>query len=173
MSCLVVLFTFGIFRKILYTLRNKCQSSLPLGAGCSVRCGAGMSLIQYLSQGGPYHPKHGGGGGDFDCNRSSELENSSRNNKDRVAVDNYYLLPLKHPLLAFTIHYIIAIATIFFIHDNFFIGVVVDDVEEKQQHQFQQEQSLQQYESYHEQTTQRDITSTFLICYTLLLFITR
>ena len=131
-------------------------------------------MIQYLSQGGPYHRKHGGGGGDFDCYRSSVLENSSRNNKDRVAVDNYYLLPPKHPLLAFTIHYIIAIATIFFIHDNFFIGVVVDDVEEKQQHQFQQEQSLQQYESYHEQTTtQCDITSTFIICYTLLLFITR
>lgn len=151
----------------------QCEATITKDKKQCVCHGGMTSMIQYLSQGGPYHPKHGGGSGDFDCNRSSELENSSRNNKDRVAVDNYYLLPLKHPLLAFTIHYIIAIATIFFVHDNFFIGVVVDDVEEKQQHQFQQEQSLQQYEAYHEQTTQRDITSTFLICYTLLLFITR
>lgn len=118
-------------------------------------------MIQYLSQAGPYHPKHGGGGC---CNRVSVLENSSRSTKDRVAVEDYYFLPPLHPLLAFTIHYIIAITTIFFIHDNFLLGVAVADVELSQQ---------QQYESYHEQTTQRDTTSTFLIWYTLLLFITR
>lgn len=116
-------------------------------------------MIQYLSQAGPYHPKHGGG----DCNRVSVLDNSSRSTKDRVAVEDSCFLPPIHPLLALTIHYIIAITAIFFIHDNFLLGVVVADVELSQQ----------QYESYGHSTKRNDATITFLICYTILLFITR
>ena len=52
-------------------------------------------MIQYLSQGGPTHPKHGGG-----------LLSTSR-------------YPI-HPILTFFIHYSIAIPCIFIIHDTCF-----------------------------------------------------
>jgi hypothetical protein len=150
--------------------KNDASSFAPLIDYIIDAADVGMtSMIQYLSQGGPYHPKHGGGG---DCSRSSSVLDS-RSKKDGVAVENYYLLlPPTHPLLAFTTHYTIAITSIFVIHDNFFIGEVADG-KEKLQHQFQQEQSQQQYDSlYHEQRN-NDATSTFIISYTLLLFITR
>lgn len=54
-------------------------------------------MLRYLSQGGPYHPKHGGG-----C---------------RSQPDGRGLPPL-HPSLAFVIHYSVAIPTIHLVHDT-------------------------------------------------------
>ena len=55
-------------------------------------------MMDYLTQGGPFHTKHGGG-------------LYVHNNKVSI-------LPPLHPFLAFLVHYSIAISTIFAVHDN-------------------------------------------------------
>lgn len=59
-------------------------------------------MLSYLSQSGRFHPKHGGGG------------NSS------VGRGMNKVLPPLHPMLAFIIHYSIAISSTFYVHDTFF-----------------------------------------------------
>ena len=64
-------------------------------------------MIQYLSQGGPTHPKHGGG------LLSSSTSSSSSSSTQSTSY------PI-HPIISFFIHYSIAIPCIFIIHDTCF-----------------------------------------------------
>jgi len=63
-------------------------------------------MIKYLSQGGPTHPKHGGG----------LLSTSSSSSSSSTQSTSYPI----HPLISFFIHYSIAIPCIFIIHDTCF-----------------------------------------------------
>lgn len=64
-------------------------------------------MIQYLSQGGPTHPKHGGG----------LLSSTSSSSSSSSTQSTSYPI---HPLISFFIHYSIAIPCIFIIHDTCF-----------------------------------------------------
>ena len=92
-------------------------------------------MIKYLNQSGPTHPKHGGGL--QSCHQSAAAFSSS--------------FPI-HPLLAFIIHYSIAIPSIFIVHDTFFIPA----------------------EESSEETILRQMNiSRFIFIYTCILFSTR
>lgn len=58
-------------------------------------------MLDYLSQSGPFHPKHGGGVPPLSLCTSRKI-------------------PPLHPSLTFVTHYTVAIASIFYVHDTFF-----------------------------------------------------
>mmetsp|Transcript_589 Transcript_589/g.1113 ORF Transcript_589/g.1113 Transcript_589/m.1113 type:complete len:184 (-) Transcript_589:17-568(-) len=64
-------------------------------------------MLQFLSQSGQHHPKHGGG---------------------PISKDRESVLPPLHPLLAFCTHYVIVISSTFIIHDLLFIHTANENI---------------------------------------------
>jgi len=103
-------------------------------------------MIKYLSQGGPTHPKHGGG----------LLSTSSSSSSTQTT--SYPI----HPLLTLFIHYSIAIPCIFIIHDTYF------EINTPHHHQI--------YYNEEEEIIQRSrqiCIARFIAIYTFILFTTR
>ncbi len=111
-------------------------------------------MIDYLSQGGPFHSKHGGG----------LLGLLNVHNKPSI-------LPPLHPFLAFLIHYSIAISTIFAVHD----GIVYVDMMTMKMQFRDETTSLKEYDDDATTTSARrqDRISQFLFIYTAILFTAR
>lgn len=105
-----------------------------------------IMIIGYLSQGGPFHPKHGGGR----FPSLSNVNNGVNNNFNYMAI-----LPPLHPFLAFIVHYSIAISTIYAVHDAFFFDMHSRD------------------ETSNTPTQRQVRISQFLFIYTAILFIAR
>lgn len=112
-------------------------------------------MLGFLSQGGPFHPKHGGGR----FTSLSNVKNGGVNKFNCTAI-----LPPLHPFLAFLVHYSIAISTIYAVHDAFFFDMQARD-----------ETSKLKYDDASTTTpTQRQVRiSQFLFIYTATLFIAR
>lgn len=101
-------------------------------------------MIGYLSQSGPLHPKHGGGNGSGEAPFSLSL------------------LPPLHPLLAFIIHYSIAITTIFYVHDVYFF--VAKEATDDANYDYGNSTAIRNRQAS---------ISNFLFIYTSILFTTR
>lgn len=102
-----------------------------------------MTMIEYISQGGPHHPKHGGG----------------HYFTSPTAPRTVAWLPPAHPFIAFILHYFIAISSIYAVHDTFF--------SERQIHEISDDESIiviRQRQAY---------IAQFLFFYTVVLFAAR
>mmetsp|Transcript_34460 Transcript_34460/g.72558 ORF Transcript_34460/g.72558 Transcript_34460/m.72558 type:complete len:435 (+) Transcript_34460:93-1397(+) len=88
-------------------------------------------MLAYLSQAGPLHPKHGGGGGDriISSSGNDRLATKTKESPPRLHQDHQdhessssQFLPPSHPSLTFLLHYAITIPSIFYIHDSVFLS---------------------------------------------------
>lgn len=105
-------------------------------------------MIRYLSQGGPFHPKHGGG----------RFISPSKTHDIYSAI-----FPPLHPLLAFIVHYSIAISTIYAVHDAFFFNI----------YSYDKEPNLEHDDAITTSTQRQTRISQFLLFYTVTLFTSR
>lgn len=130
-------------------------------------------MLAYLSQAGPFHPKHGGGraAGPPTAASSSSPHYLPPSEKEKEDNKISPLLPngsssLHHPPLAFAVHYLIAVPSIFCVHDAFFPKNLPDD----------DDRSHYDYDNDAREELicrRQSLASEFLLAYTLVLFCTR
>ena len=110
-------------------------------------------MIDYLSEGGPVHPKHGGGG-----------RFTSPSNANNYAHNYTTIFPPLHPLLASIVHYFIAISTIYAVHDVFFVAMQSRD---------ETPSTTLEHDTDALSAQRQARISQFLFIYTVILFTTR
>ena len=121
------------------------------------------SMLNYFSQSGPHHPKHGGG-----SLLPPPSQPLSQQRPTESILQSATKHPPLHPFLAFCTHYAFVIPTTFLVHDTFFDANNTGYNDERHHHRIQFENIANR--AVEQRQTQ---ISKFLLFYVTFLFGTR